>query len=764
MIDVQAESADDFPNEVSPEELASREEAARQEKLQQFGGWLAKLRDEWIAARSANGIDRRWVDDMDQYRSQDAATRYGTSLIDSLERGGGPSSKLQKQMPTRSTVFIGMTRSKTDAAEANLADILLPVEDRNWGIEPTPNPRMVQDLKDLSPEVNDDGSPVVGPLLDKDNKPVIDPETGQPKMVHYTRSAVAQGVQQLAKECAEGMEREIDDQLTECSYNAEVRKVLHWAAVLGTGVLKGPVVTNRTRRAWVPKAATNPAGQPIVDPKTNKPKILHILKYVEETTPASFAVDPRNVWPDPACGTDVQNGRGVIELEEMTPKRVRELAEKPGYMREQIAQVLMEGPKASSDKQTRWDRDYQDQGKIPNFEVWTYTGEVNYEDLMAAGVEGLPEVDTEDETEMALLNLSAVVVLINSTVVKAFLNPLETGDLPYDFFPWVEDLDSIWGYGLPYVMRAQQRVINAAWRQMMDNAAVTAGGMIFVKQKGIAPADGEWEIRARKIWLVSNEIDDVEKAVQVVEFANHQQELAAIIQMGKDLADEETGSPMLMQGERGNAPETVGGMQMLMNSANVVKRRLVKNFDDKVTVRHIGRYYDYNMAYSSKDEIKGDYSVKALGSSALLIRDIQNQAMLGIAQTAAAIPQLDKLTDWKELYKGMLKAQHLQSSRIIKDDLTLEQEAKQEAEQPPPTDPRIETAKMKQQTDMAELQQEKELAEKEFQLRLMELAENHDMSLADKKAQLAQLAIGTRSKETMQANELAVKTRMGTGI
>ena len=76
---------------------------------------------------------------------------------------------------------------------------------------------------------------------------------------------------------------------------------------------------------------------------------------------------------------------------------------------------------------------------------------------------------------------------------------------------------------------------------------------------------------------------------------------------------------MMLQGSQGGVtPDTVGGMQMLLNNTNVVLRRLVKNFDDMVTKPHIRRYYDYNMAYNENEEVKGDFNILARGSSALL--------------------------------------------------------------------------------------------------------------------------------------------------
>ena len=55
-----------------------------------------------------------------------------------------------------------------------------------------------------------------------------------------------------------------------------------------------------------------------------------------------------------------------------------------------------------------------------------YWGEIDYDDLKASGV----EFDEEDDP---LESYSACVVMINNTVVKVYLNPLDSGELPYDF-------------------------------------------------------------------------------------------------------------------------------------------------------------------------------------------------------------------------------------------------------------------------------------------------------------------------------------------
>ena len=47
--------------------------------------------------------------------------------------------------------------------------------------------------------------------------------------------------------------------------------------------------------------------------------------------------------------------------------------------------------------------------------------------------------------------------------------------------------------------------------------------------------------------------------------------------------------------ERRDFMRTAMGMAMLMNAVNVVFRRVVKNFDDDMTMPNISRLYDWNM-------------------------------------------------------------------------------------------------------------------------------------------------------------------------
>ncbi len=738
---------------VLPVDEQARE--TRRAQLASIGSLLARKRDEWVLARQAAGVDRRWRDDQDQYNAIDSATRAAASLMETVENGGVNPVQAQASVAHRSTVFIGLTRQKSNSAEARLSDIVLPTDEKNYGVGPTPNPQLARALTDETPLADELGQPRMTTLKDPTTGLDAVDADGAPIQQPLRVKDQAAKEDQAAREAAAAMEQEIDDQLVECDYAGEVRKMLHDAAVYGAGVLKGPIVTNRVRKAWIKHQDAEGA-------------VVHMLKIVKETRPASRWVPVWNFFPDPACGDDVQNGEGVFERELLPRRAVQELAQQPGYDLDALRDVLRSGPQQAKVFTNFTDPRVRNLAQNTLFEVWHYVGELAVEDMVAFGA---MQVDGDIDP---LERVSACAVMINDVVVKMYPNPDEAGELPYDVYPWEKVSDSLWGYGVPYLMRSQQRVLNAAWRQMMDNAGITSGPQIVLKRSVIQPADSNWNLYSRKLWYADADVEDVEKAFMVFNIDSHQSELANIIKLAEDLADKETGQPLITQGEQGSAPETVGGMQMLMNSANVVLRRLVKQYDDYVTKRHIRRYYNYNMAYSENDAIKGDFEVHAKGSSALLVRDIQNQAYLQLLQLAAPGTPWSFLFESRDLMAKALSAQHIPADDVLKSKEKLRQEAEIAAKNPPQNpdmmvaEARVAEAKARADGYTSEIALRKEIGAQNFAAQLEKLRTEKEIemlkhanatkqTLEKVRADLTKAVINDQTKKQLQATEIALK-------
>jgi hypothetical protein len=657
---------------------------------------LSGKRQDAIQARAASGVERRWIEALDAYHGRDSAAGGMTAVSAAM----GERLPANSKQPTRSTVYVQLTRQKTNAAAARLADMLYPTDDKNWGIKPTPVP----ELMDV--------------IVTGRNEDYIDQQTQGP-LPHPTEERnisvadVAAEAMAAANKKAKAMELEIDDQLTECQYNYEGRKVIMDAAILGTGILKGPVVVNRVAKKWQKQGEGRDSVQ--------------ILEIIEKKTPASVRVDPWNFFPDSTCADDVQQGSGTWEREYHAPRQLRDLAKVPGYLKNQIIECLREGPQHYTAQGGISIRDRSAEALAyddARYELWTYVGDVDRDDLESVGVT-LPG----DELD----SYSAIVVMCNNRVIKAIINPMDTGGFPYDVFIWERFDYSPWGVGIPYLMQYAQRTLNAAWRALLDNMAITAGGQIVMDRTVIIPADGKWEITRNKIWWAVSDSGntDITKAFSTFEFASHQAEFENVIRLAMQFADEETSLPQIAQGNQGTAPHQVGSMTMLMNSANTVLRRLVKQFDDTITRRHIRRYYDWNMQYNPKEEIKGDFECDARGSTALMVRDQQNQALAGLMSMGAS-PVYGIYLDPEKVAKLVVQAGNFSPDDVMRTASEIEQLKQSQQQQQQPPAPQIEVAKIRAETEIAKT--DKQLAAKAQEVQ-MTLQANAQESDADRQLQ-----------------------------
>ena len=231
--------------------------------------------------------------------------------------------------------------------------------------------------------------------------------------------------------------------------------------------------------------------------------------------------------------------------------------------------------------------------------------------------------------------------------------------------------------------------------------------------------------------------------------------------------------PQILGGQQGSAPETVGGMVMLYNNASGVLRQRVKLYDDSVTRPHISRYYDWHMANNKDPAIKGDYEVDARGSTALVERDIQNQALLNLANITNNPRYIPHLKEREEL-KAILKAFKVNPEELMKDEETVQQEMEAQAQQGMPEDPRMVSAQMQLQAKQLELKDRKEQRafeqarnESDMQLRRETLAYNNareqsEAEIASVDAQLSrELAIAKMQQDgQITREEMESKSRL----
>ncbi|MEL0119841.1 MAG: hypothetical protein VXB01_12955, partial [Opitutae bacterium] len=165
--------------------------------------------------------------------------------------------------------------------------------------------------------------------------------------------------------------------------------------------------------------------------------------------------------------------------------------------------------------------------------------------------------------------------------------------------------------------------------------------------------------------------------------------------------------PLIAQGEMGpHVTKTSSGMAMLMNSSNIVLRKAVKNWDDDITRPLITRFYDWNMQFNEKPDIKGDFNIEARGSGALLVREKQQENLMIYSNLSMSVPEFAKRRDWAELDREIAKSLELPYEQItLGEEEIAEMEAQQaEMMSMQQSDPRQEAAMIQAQLKQIDLQ------------------------------------------------------------
>jgi hypothetical protein len=626
---------------------------------------LRDIREAAVRYRKQSGIEDVWLECEEAYLGIDDENRHEflgarwakpTVMAGPLTSNDG---RKNSSNAIRSTAFVRLTSRYVDAGSAKLSEILLPIDDKAFSLDATPLPDLIEWVDNKKQVIH----PELGPLM-KDAVPAstgaVPASTGAvpadagmmgalpapapaapapapaapapaPAAPAPAPAAPAPAPQEpltyadLAEEAmvqatksAKAAEKRIYDWMVESNYPAEMRKVIFDGARLGVGILKGPYPEMRISKAMSKDEATGELK-------------LVIEKKIQ---PAVKWIDPWNFYPSPSCGENIHNGDWVWEVDYLSKHQVEELLHNPFYIKSQLVRVLTEAPEkrtAETEKQRILEAQNPEDLR---YEIWYGHGTMSYDDL----VECNPEAARRWE-KRGVSSIPVIATMINSQVVRATPNTLESGEFPYHCMPWQRRANSWVGVGAAEQVRMPQRSVNAATRRMFENAAKSSGAQVVLDRGCIIPADGQWNLTPDKLWFKAGDatVDDVQKAFATFQFPNIQKEMMAIIEYAFRLAEEATSIPLISQGQSGKTtPDTFGGQQLQDNNANQLLRAIGYTVDDNVTEPVVRQFYEWLLLDPEvPDDEKGDWNINAHGSSAMVERSIQNQAIVQMMNMVA---------------------------------------------------------------------------------------------------------------------------------
>lgn len=565
-------------------------------------------------------IEQRWLQDLRQYK-------------------GIYEPEVEKLIGERSKAYVRTTRVKVKTVDARVADLLFPAgAERNWTIQATPRP-----------------------TLDNSTRQTLLASLWAQLQRKPSGDELQAAVRQCADDAALRMTQVLEDQLSESAYPQVARKVLHSGHIFGTGILKAPLVERKTRSKFV----HTPAGE------WQRETISHVRPYVEHVPVWRF-------YPDMAAA-ELSDCRYVYERHLFTRPALSELARRPSFQGQLIRDFIRAHPQGMQRGISAVDAEIRnigargassaaDDGQYELLERW---GWLDGEVLQQAGV----DVPDERLHECFFAN---VWLLPDGQIIKLVLEPINGVTWPYYLYYVDKDDTSIFGEGIPSIMRDDQAMINAATRMLLDNGALCAGPQIEANMALLSSSERVDDVHPFKVWL-RNGMSPEHPALRVLNLPNGLDTLMPLVEMFKRNSDDVTAIPRYMEGQNAvqGAAGTASGMSMLLANASIVLKDLISNYDECVTRPFLEALYLWNMQFNQDDSIKGDFDIQARGTSSLMAREIRAQQLNQFAATIG--PDDAPYVKRAELLRQRAQAHDLAS--VIKTEEEIQQEQNSNAAQ-----------------------------------------------------------------------------------
>ena len=554
-----------------------------------LGAKLQNRYDDWLQAR-------RWIEDdwLQWVRAYHGLYEYNES---------------ERLQPNQSKVFVQLTRMKTDTSYNRICDLMLGTED-HWDLKPSPMP-------DLNKERREEIKQMIVKQM------MVTPEIGGMSGNEPDEEELDKVEEEVAKKSAKRMKMTIKDQLEFARYRRRFRQMVFEMCVLGTGVFKGPMIGIETRPKWVRMKKMDDDSAFTWD-----------LKEEEKILPKIDAPSLFDVYPDPYA-FEQEKSQGVFERHVMLLHQVEELAEQPYFIKEAIEDLREKYPEGNhwetyTDIELRWvsNQNAYAGGQQRRYDVIEYWGWLTGLDLQQAGLE-TEDIEPNKSYYCNVWHCGGI-------TIRATVSPTKPNHHMYQLVPYKEVLASQYGVGVPFLMKDSQETVNAAARELINNAALSSGPQVEVSVD-LIELDANEDIREIVPWRVWPRAggDLAYPAVRFTNIPDTTESMAKIIQIWRQFADEETNIPSYTHGSQavtGAAGKTASGMSMMMGAASMDIKGVIQNIDMYMVKPFIEAMYHFNMYWSDDDSIKGDLEPEAVGSTNLLAKEIKSQRIVMLLQ------------------------------------------------------------------------------------------------------------------------------------
>jgi len=554
----------------------------------------------------------------------------------------------------KSKVFVKITKTKVLAAYGQIVDILFANKKFPLTVEHTPVPEGIAEYAHMETPL--DQILPADPFGFKGDGRMIPPggteaiggldylggQAAKYEGVPLHEGPARMGEPQIspAAEAARRMEKVIHDQLTGTNATTTLRNSIFESVLLGTGIIKGPFTFTKTVHKWN---------------KTEQGK--EYAPYTRDI-PKMETVSCWDLYPDPMA-TTMEDCDYVIQRHKMNRTQVRNLMDMPMFNPEAINEVLAGGGnyKDKYFESVIRDDNHLDRSASERFEILEYWGCVDASFMDEIGM---------DVPDHNLGQVQVNVWICGNQILRAVMNPFTPMRIPYQIFPYEISPYQIWGIGVPENMEDAQLLMNGHVRMAIDNLSL-AGNLVFdVDETSLVPGQN-YEIFPGKVFRRQSGVTGT--AVNGIKFPNTAGENIQMYDKARQLADEETGIPSIMHGQTGvtGTGRTAAGLSMLLGSAGLSIKTVIKNLDDHL-IKPLGEaFFQWNMQFNEDNpDIEGDLEIKPKGVASVMQKEVRSQRLIGLLQTVAN-PMLAPFIKIPNLIKELAISQDIDPDSLVND-------------------------------------------------------------------------------------------------
>ena len=606
--------------ELGPEGISAAVDPTEeeQEELNSLGSILKAKYTEYKDAR--DNIEDDWIEDLRAFMGQ-----YDPDVLSKIQSKGD-----------RSQVYVGLTRTKVLAAYSRITDLLFQPGQDFFSIEKTPiskQPVVERQLAETAALEIQQAAEQVG-------------TAGIEELVMARLQELTEEVEEETDRRVENMHQAILDQSKESNLEQKMKDAIMEQVIFGTGAMKAGTLKVEKDHMYM----TNEEGVPEL--------------FIEEyPMPEMEAVSIFDLYPDPHA-TSVNDMRDIFRRHIISRTEFNALKDYPGFNVDLINECIEMNPEGNHDEaQHEIDRrniaNVNDSNtNTEKFEVLEFWGSLNGYDLQDAGI----EFGDEDDLSM---EYDANIWIVSGKVIKAQLNPLPGGVIPYFIFPYEKNPHAFWGTGVPRMMRDSQATMNAATRIYLDNVALSSGPMVEVNTDIMASGEDPTELYPWRVFLREGG-DGNQPMVRFYQPQSNSPALVSVIELFRRFADETTALPSYTHGQtQSSLNRTATGISILMSNANIVLKSVIKNIDDFLTQPMIRSLYDWNMTWNQDKNVKSDMRIIAKGSTALIQKEVQSQRLLQFLSLINN-PIDAQMVDREKLLTDIAKSLDIDPDEVIK--------------------------------------------------------------------------------------------------